>query len=95
MLPVYLKTEVEVLDLNAQMPIFSVDIEEIWRTSVSAKVLDKIGTADVLVVSMAENNGNYSAALKYDWCLRISGKVFQEKPMLLMSTSDGKKEQMF
>jgi hypothetical protein len=28
MLPVYLKTEVEVLDLNAWMPIFSVDIEE-------------------------------------------------------------------
>jgi NAD(P)H-dependent FMN reductase len=45
---------------------------------------------------MAENNGNYSAALKYaDWCSRISGKVFQEKPMLLMSTSDGKKQQMF
>jgi hypothetical protein len=28
---------------------------------------------------MAENNGNYSAALKNDWCLRISGKVFQGK----------------
>jgi NAD(P)H-dependent FMN reductase len=52
--------------------------------------LDKISTADVLVVSMAENNGNYSAALKFDWCSRI-WKSFSEKPMLLMSTSDGKK----
>jgi chromate reductase len=87
--------EVEVLDLNAyQMPIFSVDIEEhIGEHPLAQKFLDKIGTADVLVVSMAENNGNYSAAFKniFDWCSRISGKVFQEKPMLLMSTSDGKK----
>jgi NAD(P)H-dependent FMN reductase len=31
---------------------------------------------------MAEHNGNYSASLKnvFDWCTRISGKVFQEKP---------------
>lgn len=87
--------EVEVLDLNAyQMPIFSVDIEEqIGQHPLAQKFLDKIASADILVVSMAENNGNYSAAFKnvFDWCSRISGKVFQEKPMLLMSTSDGKK----
>jgi hypothetical protein len=40
---------------------------------------------------MAENNGNYSAFKNTDWCSRISGKFFQEKPMLLMSTSDGKR----
>jgi len=53
--------------------------------------LDKISTADILVVSLAENNGNYSVAFKnvFDWCSRINGKVFQEKPMLLMATSPG------
>jgi NAD(P)H-dependent FMN reductase len=55
--------------------------------------LDKIAGADILVVSMAEHNGNYSASFKnvFDWCTRISGKVFQEKTMLLMASSQGLK----
>ena len=85
--------DVEVLDLNSyQMPIFSVDVEEyIGKHPLAQKFLDKIATADILVVSMAENNGNYSAAFKnvFDWCTRISAKVFQEKPMLLMASSTG------
>ena len=88
-------TEVEVLDLNDfQMPLFSVDIEvEIGHHPLAQAFLDKIASADILVVSMAENNGNYSAAFKnlFDWCSRINGKVFQGKPMLLMATSDGKR----
>lgn len=85
--------EVEVLDLNDfQMPLFSVDIElEIGQHLLAQAFLDKITSADILVVSMAENNGNYSAAFKniFDWCSRINGKVFQGKPMLLMATSPG------
>jgi NAD(P)H-dependent FMN reductase len=85
--------EVEVLDLNDfQMPIFTVDIEkEIGQHELAKAFLAKIATADILVVSLAENNGNYSAAIKnvFDWCSRITGKVFQEKPMLLMATSPG------
>ncbi|MEL1240437.1 NADPH-dependent FMN reductase [Flavobacterium flavipallidum] len=85
--------EVEVLDLNDyQMPLFSVDIEaEIGHHELAKAFLAKIESADFLVVSLAENNGNYSAAFKnlYDWCSRIVGKVFQEKPMLLMATSPG------
>jgi chromate reductase len=84
---------VEVLDLNDfQMPIFTVDIEPaIGQHELAKAFLAKIATADILVVSMAENNGNYSAAFKniFDWCSRITGKVFQEKPMLLMATSPG------
>ena len=85
--------EVEVLDLNDyQMPIFTVDIEvEIGQHPIAQGFLDKIATADILVVSLAENNGNYSVAFKniFDWCTRINGKVFQGKPMLLMATSPG------
>jgi chromate reductase len=87
------KSEVEVLDLNDyQMPIFTVDIEkEIGQHELAKAFLAKIATADTLVVSLAENNGNYSAAFKnvFDWCSRINAKVFQEKPMLLMATSPG------
>nr|WP_315187265.1 NAD(P)H-dependent oxidoreductase [uncultured Flavobacterium sp.] len=85
--------EVEVLDLNDfQMPIFSVDIEvTIGQHPFAKAFLDKIAGADILVVSMAENNANYSAAFKnvFDWCSRIGAKVFQDKPMLLMATSPG------
>ena len=87
------KAEVEVLDLNDfQMPLFSVDIEkEIGQHPLAKAFLAKIATADILVVSLAENNGNYSVAFKniFDWCSRIGAKVFQDKPMLLMATSPG------
>lgn len=85
--------DVEVLDLNDfQMPIFSVDIEkEIGQHPLAKAFLDKLASADILVVSLAENNGNYSAAFKniFDWSSRITKKIFQEKQMLLMATSPG------
>ena len=85
--------ELEILDLNDfQMPLFGVDIEkEIGQHPLAKAFLDKIAQTDILVVSLAENNGNYSVAFKnvFDWCSRISGKIFQEKPMLLMATSPG------
>ncbi|HSD14801.1 MAG TPA: NAD(P)H-dependent oxidoreductase [Flavobacterium sp.] len=87
--------EVEVLDLNDfAMPVFSVDLEiEVGQHPLGQAFLDKIASADMLVISMAENNGNYSAAFKntFDWASRINVKVFQGKPMLLMATSDGKR----
>lgn len=85
--------DVEILDLNDfAMPLFSVDIEkEIGQHPKAQAFLDKIATADLLVVSLAENNGNYSSAFKnlFDWCSRIVKEVFQNKPMLLMATSPG------
>jgi len=85
--------EIEVLDLNDfQMPLFGVDIEkEIGQHPLAKAFLDKIASADILVISLAENNGNYSVAFKnvFDWCSRIGAKVFQDKPMVLMATSPG------
>ncbi|NRT11880.1 NADPH-dependent FMN reductase [Flavobacterium sp. 14A] len=85
--------EVEVLDLNDfLMPIFSVDAEEgIGQHALAQSFLDKMASADFLVVSLAENNGNFSSAFKniFDWCTRIQKEVFQGKPMLLMATSPG------
>ena len=87
------KYDVEVLDLNDfAMPLFSVDLEkEVGHQKLAQDFLDKIASADMLVVSMAENNGNYTAAFKslFDWSSRINVKVFQDKPMLLMATSPG------
>jgi NAD(P)H-dependent FMN reductase len=85
--------EVEVLDLNDfAMPLFSVDLEkEVGQHDLAKAFLAKLGSADILVVSLAENNNNYSSAFKnlFDWCSRIVKEVFQQKPMLLMATSPG------
>lgn len=85
--------DVEVLDLNDfAMPVFSVDLEkEVGQHKVAQAFLNKLKEADILVVSMAENNGNYSVAFKnvFDWSSRIEKDVFQHKPMLLLATSPG------
>lgn len=85
-------SEVEILDLNDyEMPVYSVDKEANGFPKEAQAFLDKIAEADLLVVSMAEHNGNYTAAFKntLDWTSRINGKVFQGKKMLLMATSPG------
>lgn len=83
---------VEILDLNDfEMPIFSVDKEKNGFPKEAQNFLDKIEEADLLIVSLAEHNGAYSAAFKniFDWTSRINGKLFQGKKMLLMAASTG------
>lgn len=84
---------VEVLDLNDyEMPVFSVDKEkEDGIHHLAQAFYDKIGTADFIVLSLAEHNGAYSSAFKntLDWASRINNKTFQQKPMLVLATSPG------
>jgi NAD(P)H-dependent FMN reductase len=86
-------TSVEVLDLNDyEMPIYSADKEkENGIHKLAHDFYAKIGSADLIVISFAEHNGAYSAAFKniFDWTSRINAKTFQEKPVLLLSTSPG------
>jgi NAD(P)H-dependent FMN reductase len=87
-------TNVEVLDLkDYQAPLYSNDIEnEIGQAEEAVLFLQKLKSADIFVISLAENNGNYSVAFKniIDWCSRIEKGFFHNKPMLLMATSPGK-----
>lgn len=87
------RAEVEVLDLNDyELPLFGVDLEkEIGKPELATQFLKRISETDFIVLSLAEHNGNYSAAFKnlFDWASRGGVKVFQQKPMLLMATSDG------
>lgn len=81
------------LDLNDfEMPLFSVDLEAATGHPAAAKaLLAHIASADLLIISMAEHNGNYTAAFKniFDWCSRVEVNVFQSKPLFLLSTSPG------
>lgn len=84
--------EINLIDLNDfDMPVFSVDREKKGFPDEAHRFLKVIGESDVIICSLAEHNRSYSAAFKnvFDWASRINVKVFQNKPMLLMSTSPG------
>ncbi len=85
--------DVEVLDLNDyELPLFSVDKEEeLGHPALAKAFLAKIAASDALIISFAEHNGTYSVAYKnlFDWCSRAGGKVFQNKPLVLLATSPG------
>lgn len=87
------KSDVELLDINDyEMPLFSQDKEAILGQPDEAKAFyKKIGEADALIISFAEHNGSYTAAYKnlFDWTSRINQKLFQNKPMVFLSTSPG------
>lgn len=83
------------IDLNNfEMPLYSVDLESDTGIAVAAQKLNEVmESADGFVISLAEHNGAYSAAFKnaFDWLSRINGKVWRNKPMLLLSTSPGER----
>ncbi|QBA22479.1 NADPH-dependent oxidoreductase [Chryseobacterium indologenes] len=84
--------EINLIDLNDfTMPVFSVDLEKKGFPDGAHQFLKAIEECDVIICSLAEHNRSYSAAFKnvFDWASRINVKVFQNKPMLLMSTSPG------
>jgi NAD(P)H-dependent FMN reductase len=85
--------QVTILDLNDfELPVFGVDLEREKGIPENAyKFLNHIKSSDGIIISLAENNGAYSAVFKnlFDWMSRIEGKTFYGKPMLLMATSPG------
>ena len=82
-----------ILDLNDfELPLFSVDLEQKHGIPENAhKFLELIKSADGILLSLAEHNGAYATVFKnlLDWLSRIEGKLFFNKPMLLMATSPG------
>ena len=86
-------TKTEILDINDyELPLFSEDREGLLgQPKLAKEFLDKIGNSDAVIISFAEHNGSYTVAYKniFDWASRINPKVFQNKPMVLLSTSPG------
>lgn len=85
--------EVNVLDLNDfDLPLYSMNLElEEGIPEAAKKFLDLIKSSDGIVLSLAEHNGTYATVFKnlFDWMSRIDGKLWSDKPMLLMATSPG------
>ncbi len=85
--------EISVLDLNDyELPLYGIDLEnEMGIPENAKKFLDEIKASDGIVLSLAEHNGAYASVFKniFDWMSRIDGKLWSDKPMLLMATSPG------
>lgn len=86
-------TEVEIIDLNDyEAPLYSIDREkENGFPEVIEQFIAKINQADLLVISMAEHNANYTVAFKniLDWASRINVTFFNNQKVFLLSTSPG------
>ncbi|HEX8561427.1 MAG TPA: NAD(P)H-dependent oxidoreductase [Flavobacterium sp.] len=86
--------EIEILDLNDyELPLFSVDVEqELGQPEIARTFLEKMASADIIVLSLAEHNASMTVAFKniYDWASRQNKVVFANKPMLLLSASPGR-----
>ena len=84
---------INILDLNDFiLPLYGIDLEKENGIPDNAhKFLDLIKASDGIILSLAEHNGAYSTAFKnlFDWMSRIDGKLWSNKPMLLMATSPG------
>lgn len=88
-----LNCKIIVLDLNDyEMPIYSEDrdrLEGIPKKALEFKKIIK--QTDGIIISFAEHNGAYTSAFKniFDWISRIDKVVWYNKPMFLMSSSNG------
>jgi NAD(P)H-dependent FMN reductase len=86
---------VEILDLNDyEMPLFSVD--KLAKNGLPQLALDfakKIDESDMLLISLAENNGAYTVAFKniFDYISVIPERkaFWGNKPTFVMATSPG------
>ncbi len=86
---------VEILDLNDyEMPLFSVD--KLAKNGLPQLAFDfakKIDESDLLIISLAENNGAYTVAFKniFDYISVIPERkaFWGDKPTFVMATSPG------
>ena len=87
------KLEISTLDLNDfEMPIYSIDRQN--ANGIPQQAYDfynAVAATDALLISFAEHNGSYAVAYKnvYDWASRIEMRVYQDKPIVMFSTSPG------
>lgn len=84
---------IHILDLNDfELPVYGIDLEKEQGIPENAyKFLNVIKDSNGILLSLAEHNGAYSTVFKnlFDWLTRIDGKMFFNKPMLLMAASTG------
>lgn len=83
---------IQILDINDyEMPIYSQDRNNKGVPQQALDFNEAIKNADAIIIGLAEHNGTFSTAFKniFDWGSRVDKNFFQNKPMMLLSTSPG------
>ncbi len=84
----------EVINLtDYDIPMYNMDIEENEGIPKNVKNLaEKLETANNLIISVSEHNGNISAFFKniLDWLSRNNRIFLENKKIIILSTSPGK-----
>jgi len=86
--------EVNVLDIRDwDVPMYSINMDPDQTPEQITELISLIKTHDAFIISSPEHNGGTPAFFKniIDWLSRRGEKVFDKKPMFLMSTSPGGK----
>ena len=84
--------DIQILDLNDyEMPIYSPERNQVGIPAEALAFNQILKDSDALIIGLAEHNGTFSTAFKniFDWGSRADKALFQQKPMLLLSTSPG------
>ncbi|GBO85434.1 MULTISPECIES: NADPH-dependent FMN reductase [Marinobacter] len=85
--------EIDYVEINDfDLPIYNIDLEEQYGIPKCAHAFQaRIEEADVILVSFAEHNGNFTVAFKnlFDWMSRIGRNVYRDKPIVMLATSPG------
>ena len=85
--------EIDYVEINDfDLPIYNIDLEEQYGIPKCAHAFQaSIEQADVILVSFAEHNGNFTVAFKnlFDWMSRIGRNVYRDKPIVMLATSPG------
>ncbi len=89
------KVEIEIILLTEyNLPMYGIDIEK--NAGIPKDVIDlcdKIQSADGIIISVAEHNGNVTAFFKsvIDWLSRYNKTFLEGKKILLLSASPGQR----
>lgn len=86
--------QVEFVDLrDYDAPIYSADIEKEGIPQPIQDLVTKLSEADAYIIGTPEHNGSLTAFMKntIDWASRVEAKFLGGKPVLLLSTSNGKR----
>jgi NAD(P)H-dependent FMN reductase len=85
--------QIDVIDLrDYAAPIYGIDCETSEGIPASmVKLKELMNGYNGYIVSSPEHNGSMPAFLKstLDWLSRQEGKIFQEKPVVFLATSEG------
>lgn len=89
------EAEIEITRLtDFNIPLYGIDIEKNEGIPKGAiNLYDKIQTAQGIIISVAEHNGNVTAFFKsvIDWLSRYNRTFLEGKKILLLSTSPGQR----